>query len=556
MSTFDLASVAGKQPPVDAVTDLLVVGAGPAGVAAALAAADAAATAGGGVRVTLVDENPVPLKTMGEDVPLHFGGRMAATLGNRNVVLEHILERNPQILEAIEAGVDVRLGTAVWGLFPPHPTAAWVDGSVAGLADHDSVYLMRFKQVVVATGRRDMGLAFAGWQRPGVMGVSAAYRLASAYDALESKVAVLVGSDTDALWTADALAERGVRIEAVVEQSGQVVGSVDLLKRLTSRGTRVFTGCVVRDACGNASGVTGVEVGGVDGAGRWLGAGEGGERLLCDTVLLGVGAVPTIELLEACGCEIGFQEERGGHVAVIDGAQRTSVPNVYVAGDCAGVWASKTLSESVARREGRIAARAALRALGLEIGTSEADDEAAAEGTAGPVLPDRVVTVGFSTQRLGWVHASVLGSPEDIVVCQCEEVTAREILMLRPPRYLGCPADGAGRGGHCVPTNPDVVKRLTRAGMGPCQGRRCREQIAALIALEAKIPLEDVPLATYRTPARPLTLAQMASLAESPSMASHWDSWFGMPTQWVPFWRVQGDYTVATRDSGGPVGGE
>src|SRR6185312_11315066 len=130
---------------------------------------------------------------------LHFGGRMAATLANQNAVLEHILEANPQILQVMEAGVDVRLGTAVWGLFPPHPTAAWVEGSVAGLADQDRVYLMRFKQVIVATGRRDMGLAFAGWQRPGVMGVSAAYRLASIYDALESKAAVVVGSDTDAL---------------------------------------------------------------------------------------------------------------------------------------------------------------------------------------------------------------------------------------------------------------------------------------------------------------------------------------------------------------------
>ena len=256
--------------------------------------------------------------------------------------------------------------------------------------------------------------------------------------------------------------------------------------------------------------------------------------------------VPTIELLEACGCEIGFQKERGGHVAVIDGAQRTSVPNVYVAGDCAGIWASKTLSESVARREGRIAARIALRDLGLEIGSSEADHEAA-------VVPDRVVTAGLSTQRLGWVRASVLGSPEDTAVCQCEEVTAREILTLRPPRYLGCPGGGGGRS---TPSNPDVVKRLTRAGMGPCQGRRCREQIAALLALEGNVPLEDVPLATYRTPVRPLTLAQMASLPESPRMAPHWDSWFGMPTQWVPFWRVRPEYTVATRDSDGPVGGE
>src|SRR5690242_2396220 len=109
MSEPDPASVAGKQPPISLATDLLIIGAGPAGLSAALTAA------GRGARVTLVDENPIPLKTMGEEVPLHFGGRMAATLANRNAVLEHIVATNPQLLEVMDAGVDVRLGTAAWG---------------------------------------------------------------------------------------------------------------------------------------------------------------------------------------------------------------------------------------------------------------------------------------------------------------------------------------------------------------------------------------------------------------------------------------------------------
>jgi hypothetical protein len=100
------------------------------------------------------------------------------------------------------------------------------------------------------------------------------------------------------------------------------------------------------------------------------------------------------------------------------------------------------------------------------------------------------------------------------------------------------------------------VKRVTRAGMGACQGRRCREQIAALVALESNNPLAQIPLATHRTPVRPLTLAQMAKLPESANMATHWDSWFGMPGQWIPFWRVKPIYTVATRSSNESVGGE
>jgi thioredoxin reductase len=537
MTSADPASVAGKEPPVDVTTDLLIIGAGPAGMSAALTAA------GHGVRVMLVDENPIPLKTMGEDVPLHFGGRMAATLANQNAVLERLVETNPRLLEAMDAGVDVRLGTAVWGLFPQHPTAAWLGGPVAGLADTDSVYLVRFKQVIVATGRRDMGLAFAGWERPGVMGASAAYRLAILYGALETKVAVLIGSGTEALQAAHALAEAGVHIEAILEQAPQVIGSPQLLASLISGGARVFTTHVVQEAYGDNFGVTSVKIVEVDETGCQR-AGQT-QMLTCDTVLLGIGAVPTIELLEACGCAVGFQAERGGHVPLVDAAQRTSLPYVYVAGDCAGIWPSKSLSDVIAGQEGRLAATAALSALNVS-----ADAAQESPITPGPPASD------LSASRLAWVRASVLGSSADPRVCQCEEVTASEILSLQPPRYLGWTPSTSCHAQHEREPNPDVVKRLTRAGMGACQGRRCREQIAALIALDSKANLADIPLATHRTPVRPLTLAQLASLPESPAMASHWDSWFGMPTQWIPFWRVQATYTVATRNSSEPAGGE
>ncbi|MGH8302544.1 MAG: FAD-dependent oxidoreductase, partial [Steroidobacteraceae bacterium] len=464
----DYASVAGKQPPIDESTDLLIVGAGPAGISAALTAA------GRGVRVTLIDENPVPLQTMGEDVPLHFGGRMAPTVANRNAVLESILEARPQLGEAIDAGVDVRLGTAAWGLFPRRRTAGWIDGHVAGLADEERAYLLRFRQVIVAAGRRDMGVAFDGWQRPGVMGASAAYRLATIYQALDSRTAVLVGSDTEALQIGNALTDAGVRIAAIVEQAEAVTGQAELLARLLSSGTRLFTRHVVQQTVGDPDGVAAVRLAGVgsDGSHR----GEPLERIECDTVLLAVAAIPAIELLEATGCAVSFQPARGGHVPVIDGSQRTSLPFLHAAGDCAGIWASKTMSEEIARGEGRIAAVAALRALGV-VDSDRLEEPA--------VSPDPAVR-DIALERLAWVRAMTLRSAAAPFVCQCEEVMAADVLQLSPPRYLHCRRDtpAVWRLGSVDPEgkpDPDVVKRLTRAGMGPCQGRRCREQIAALM---------------------------------------------------------------------------
>ena len=140
-------------------------------------------------------------------------------------------------------------------------------------------------------------------------------------------------------------------------------------------------------------------------------------------------------------------------------------------------------------------------------------------------------------------------------VCQCEEVTAREIMEVRPPRYLNAPADRrnartlASLLGNGAP-NPDQVKRLTRAGMGLCQGRRCREQVAALLALAEGVPLAEIPPATHRAPVRPMPLRLLAPATEDAGVAEHWDVWFGMKSQYQHFWNLPKHYTAATRDQG------
>ncbi len=149
------------------------------------------------------------------------------------------------------------------------------------------------------------------------------------------------------------------------------------------------------------------------------------------------------------------------------------------------------------------------------------------------------------------MRATVIGGNGEPHVCRCEEVTAREILEVRPPRYLGWAGDRRNQRdlasllGDGAP-NPDLVKRLTRAGMGVCQGRRCREQVAALLALGAGVDLAEMPLATHRAPVRPLPL-RLAARLESPDMAAHWDTWFGMAAQYVPFWDAPRHYKAATR---------
>ncbi len=514
---IDPRSTANARLSVTEHTDLLVVGAGPAGLAAAIAGA------GHGLSVVLVDENPVAPETMGDDVPLHFGGRMSGAVRNRTAMTEAMLDAEPALAEAMEAGVDVRLGTVAWGLYANGPSVGWLPSKVAGLSDGEASWMLGFKSAIVAAGRRDMGLAFPGWQLPGVMGATAAERLAR-LGALDTQRVVVHGTSAEALLAALAMRRAGVEVAAVVEQAPAPIGPAALLDELA--GVPILTRHVIATALGEADGVTGITLARLD---------DGGQRIAgdtvtieCDTVVLGIGAVPVIELLDAIGCRSAFSPARGGHVPVLDAAQMTSLPGVYAVGDCAGVWGVKSMDRTVAEAEGRRAATHAAQA-------ADATDE---------LQPPDEPTIDLSAYRLAWVRSAVVEAAPgaEAHVCQCEEVTAREILEVRPPRYLGWPhplrnsADLSALLGNGVP-NADQVKRLTRAGMGLCQGRRCREQGAALLALGAGTALGDVPLATFRAPVRPMPLG-LAALPESPEMAEHWAGGFGIPGPAATPWEL------------------
>jgi len=142
-----------------------------------------------------------------------------------------------------------------------------------------------------------------------------------------------------------------------------------------------------------------------------------------------------------------------------------------------------------------------------------------------------------------WLQSLVHVGGWEVNVCQCEEVTRRELVEVKPPRYLkwDSPQMNArsletilGDG----PVNQDQIKRLTRAGMGPCQSRRCREQVGLLLAQSAGTTIDRIPLPSFRPPLRPLPLNVLWPADEPPAMREQWVSWFGIPTQFSPHWEA------------------
>jgi hypothetical protein len=417
--------------------------------------------------VLLVDENPVSGGLMGNDTPLYFGGRMTAATLNSERMLEAIFMSMPALETAIEAGVELLLGTTAWGVYRNGPGVASLPEQVVGLADAERSWMVGFDRIVLATGARDLAMAFPGWDQPGVMGAAALQMLLTRYDSFAGHRILVLGSHDLALETALLAHERGLDVVGLIEVRDVPQGSADLIAKVETAGIAITCAQTIASAKGGLDGVETATL-------------SNGDAIVCDTICVAIGLVPSIELIDAMHGSRVLAPIRGGYVPAGD-------PIVSAVGLCAGV-------------------------------------------------PD----TGFDhvDYRMEWMQALSNISADDTIICQCEEVTRADLIGVQPPNYLPRPAPMCARSLETLlkdgPANQDQIKRLTRSGMGVCQGRRCRDQVAMLLALESGAPFASIPHATHRAPVRPLPLKILAEWDEPAEMDAAWDVWFGIPTAWVP----------------------
>lgn len=501
---FDPAAINGKFQAPDRHADLVIVGAGAAGTSAAITAAQK------GASVLLVDEHPIDQGMMGLDVPYFFGGRMTAGTNRKNHLIEQMLIANPSLEQAFELGVEVELGVSAWGAFMNGPHVASLPGPVIGLADEDRAFMVGFNKLIVAAGARDVVLGFPGWDQPGVMGLLGFQTLIGRYNCFSGHTLVILGSGAGALSAALDATAAGLTVAALVEVADTVQGPQVLADKVRDTGISILTGCVPARAAGGVDGVEALEV---------LSPATGETRTLaCDTIVMAYGLAPSIELLAAMGADTHFDPERGGHVPVTGPGGQTSLENVFAAGDCAGLAGLEPIGDQAAMDQGRAAALAAL----------------------GETAPASVLSGADGMPGLAqWAQAIAQTAGPDLLVCQCEEVTCGDLAGVQPPPYLPRPPALQARSMASLaedgPVNPDQIKRLTRAGMGPCQGRRCRDAVALTLARLNAQALGAVPLASFRSPVRPLPLGVLADWDEPAAMGQNWDVWFGIPGQWMPY---------------------
>jgi thioredoxin reductase len=497
---------------------VVVVGAGIAGVSAAIEAARF------GLAVTLVDEHPLDLATMAADTPYFFGPRLLPTLADRGLMMERIIESGERLAEAEEAGVTVLLGTCAWGSFRPEENSRHLERACVGLADAERSWMVEYEYLILAPGARDLVLSFPGWELPGVLGARGAIALMTRYQALAGRRLVILGSGTLGLETARLALERGIEVAGIVDVAPSIRGRAELWQTLAARGVLFFPAHTVEAVEGQKD-VTAIRLVRVDPRGHP--AGGATRTVACDTVCLALGQVPNVELPYLTGCRLSYVPGLGGWVPDRDRDMQTSVERVYVVGDGGGIHEDAIVTPHAARDEGRLAAIAVAEARGAvdrrrarmlqqELSAMTDDTVASRQAPAPEENP--------------WPRALVAAGGADVVVCQCEGVTRRELLDVQPPRYLGASARPWETKLSTIleagPAHPDLLKRLTRAGMGHCQGRRCREQVAMLLADATGIDVSGVPLASYRPPVRPVPLKILSAGDEPAPVRQRWASWF------------------------------
>lgn len=451
-------------------TNLLIVGAGPAGLAAA------ATARARGLSVTCLDDQPTPGGQIWRGIEALAETPRGAALGKSYL-------GGRSVAEAFRAcGATYEANAQLWQLEPGH--MAFV--SRAGRA-----WAIEADAVLLATGAQERPVPFPGWTLPGVLTVGAAQILLKSSGQVPDVPVYIAGSGPLPLLYANQLLALGGRIAGYLDTTppGQWRGALrrfrpnlasvpDLadglrwMAKLHLARVPMFRGVRDVEAMGEERLET-LSFRTADGTAH---------RAPAALLLVHEGVVPSLHAALSLGCEMSWVDDQDCYAPVLDAWGETTRPGVFVAGDAAGIGGAKA-----AVLRGRLAALgiAARRGQSMD---AEAEPIRRALRQALALRP--FLDAMYRPRREVFLPA------DDVVVCRCEEVTAGRIREVA----------GLGRPG------PNQTKAFTRAGMGPCQGRQCGYTITRLLAEASGRAPGDIGFYRARPPLKPVTIGELAAL--------------------------------------------
>ena len=456
--------------------DLVVLGAGPAGINAAVAAARH------GLSVVLVDQNHAAGGQVFRPIPAQF-----RTLPSQRPSAERLLG-DEQRAKLEHSSVQTCFSHTVWDVSPGFRVdAVGLDGPVH----------WNCQAVIAAGGTTERVVPFPGWTLPGVIGLAAATIMLKSQNMLPGKSTLVAGCGPLLAAVGAGIVKGGGAVAALVDASPRSAW-LKSTPKLLSRPDLMWQGIkwlrqIKRAGAPllSAHAIERVEQDGdqlratlapVDSQRRFI-QGAPRKTIMADTIVVGNGLVPGTDITRALRAEHEFVNELGGWIPLTDDCCRTSIAKLYAAGDGCGISGA-----AAAVHHGELAGLT----VALDLGKL---DESTFVALAGQVRRRLA-----KAQSFGRTMSALMALPPEqvetidtnTVICRCEDVTRQEI--------DDAVASGAG--------DMNQVKAWTRCGMGPCQGRTCGDVAASLVALQLGSRMK-AGYFTGRAPMRPVSLEQL-----------------------------------------------
>jgi thioredoxin reductase/bacterioferritin-associated ferredoxin len=449
--------------------NLIVLGAGPAGAAAAIKARSL------GLSVAVIDEAPAA----GGQVYRAPSPALTAALPDADRAKGDALRA-----KLAASGAVLYASHRVWSLTPGFSVIA---------IGPDGPLTLEAPNLIVAAGAIERHIPVTGWTLPGVIGLAGATILLKAHGVLPGRRVVVAGSGPLLLLVASKIVAAGGEVAAVVDaaprtgwlaKAGAMLARPDLMAKgaswlfaLLKARVPIHSGAAIRTIHGT-DGVESVTIGPVDR--DWRPVGNAERTIAADAVCLGFGLLPATEVTRLLGAEHRYEPELGGWVPAVDASLQTSVPGLFVAGDGAGVRGA-----DAAPLSGELAALGVISRLGH-------GGELSSEATKIEANWRKSARFGAAMSALAMPPPAAAAMIDSgTTVCRCEGLTRATL-------------DTAIAAG--ARTLADL-KATTRCGMGPCGGRVCGEAAAMLIAAATGWDREAIGQPSARPPLRPVPLA-------------------------------------------------
>ncbi|MCS5591527.1 MAG: FAD-dependent oxidoreductase [Gammaproteobacteria bacterium] len=453
--------------------DIIIIGAGPAGLSAATLAAKYKAN------VLILDENHAP------------GGQIYRGIEANQSKALNLGESYQQGLTLVksfrDSNVDYRHSAKVWYL----SSDAEVRYSIEGES-----YAAKGRQILIATGAQERPFPLHGWTLNGVMSAGSAQTLLK-----ESSVvcegAVFVGSGPLMYLIAHQYISADIPIKAIIDTTPRVnylhamIHGFRALKGIKNiiQGWR-WKREIIRSNVLYVSNICDVRINGFDSVksvdylknGTW-------KSLKCEHVFLHQGVIPDVNISLSVGCEKKWDEQQACWTINVDEYGQSSVDGISVAGDAGTVTGGVA-----AAYKGSIAMLNMLCQIDF-ISSTDRDrlSKPLKKALKAETSPRAFINALFMPHQRYRIPEN-----DNTIICRCEEVTVAHI---KESIRLGC-------------IGANQIKSFTRCGMGPCQGRFCGLSVTEIMAKELGVETNKVDYFNIRSPIKPVTLGELASVDE------------------------------------------